>query len=67
MENCQAVKKGEKIGAMVKSCRMAKKAGLLPHITIMFGYPWENEKQVQCTCEFEGVRKVSYDIIRNRR
>ena len=43
------IQKGEKIGEMVKSCRMAKKAGLSPHITIMFGYPWENEAQVEKT------------------
>lgn len=43
------VQKGEKIGEMIQSCRMAKKAGLSPHITIMFGYPWENEKQVEKT------------------
>lgn len=28
---------------------MAKKAGLSPHITIMFGYPWEDEKQIANT------------------
>ncbi len=41
--------KGEKIEEMVESCKMAKKAGLSPHITIMFGYPWEDEEQVQNT------------------
>lgn len=41
--------KAEKIEYMVESCRMAKKAGLSPHITLMFGYPWEDEEQVQNT------------------
>lgn len=41
--------KGEKIEDMIESCKMAKKAKLSPHITIMFGYPWEDEEQVQNT------------------
>ena len=41
--------KAEKIEDMVESCKLAKKAGLSPHITIMFGYPWENEAQVRKT------------------
>lgn len=45
------IKKGEKAGAMVRSCRMAKKAGLSPHITIMFGYPWEDEAQIRRTVQ----------------
>jgi radical SAM superfamily enzyme YgiQ (UPF0313 family) len=43
------IEKAEKIGDMVESCKLAKKAGLSPHITIMFGYPWENEEQVRKT------------------
>ena len=43
------LKKGEKIEAMIESCRLAKKAGLSPHVTIMFGYPWEGEKEIQNT------------------
>lgn len=41
--------KGEKIEAMVESCKLAKKAGLSPHITLMFGYPWEDAKEVENT------------------
>lgn len=41
--------KCEKIEQMTESCRMAKKAGLSPHITIMFGYPWEDEKMIANT------------------
>lgn len=43
------IAKAEKIEDMVESCKLAKKAGLSPHITIMFGYPWENEAQVRKT------------------
>jgi len=41
--------KGEKIEEMVESCKLAKKAGLSPHITLMFGYPWEDEEAVNNT------------------
>lgn len=34
-----------------ESCRMAKKAGLFPHITVMFGYPWENADDVHNTID----------------
>lgn len=43
------IAKCEKIEDMVQSCKMAKKAGLSPHITLMFGYPWENEAMVRNT------------------
>lgn len=45
------INKGEKIEEMIESCRLAKKAGLSPHVTIMFGYPWEGEKEIQKTVE----------------
>ncbi|MFC1674273.1 B12-binding domain-containing radical SAM protein [Candidatus Omnitrophota bacterium] len=34
--------KGLKAGRIIEDCRAATKAGLFPHITIMFGYPWED-------------------------
>lgn len=43
------IEKCEKIEDMVESCKLAKKAGLSPHITLMFGYPWEDEKMVNNT------------------
>jgi radical SAM superfamily enzyme YgiQ (UPF0313 family) len=43
------IDKGVKIEKMVESCKLAKKAGLCPHVTIMFGYPWETEEEVQNT------------------
>lgn len=45
------IQKCEKIEDMVESCKLAKKAGLSPHITIMFGYPWEDEKQIENTVQ----------------
>lgn len=41
--------KGVAVEQIVSSCRDAKKAGLNPHITIMFGYPWEHEGEIQET------------------
>jgi radical SAM superfamily enzyme YgiQ (UPF0313 family) len=35
------IKKNLKIEEIVESCKLARRAGLYPHITIMFGYPWE--------------------------
>ncbi len=35
------LKKNVKIETIIEECRLATKAGLFPHITIMFGYPWE--------------------------
>jgi len=43
------IKKCVKADEMVESCKLAKKAGLSPHVTIMFGYPWETEEEVQNT------------------
>ena len=35
----------------MESCKLAKKAGLSPHITIMFGYPWEDADQIANTVQ----------------
>ena len=40
------INKKENIDKMIESCRNAKKAGLSPHITMMFGYPWEDQKMI---------------------
>lgn len=50
-ETLDKIVKAEKIEDMVESCKNAKKAGLSPHITLMFGYPWEDEKMVQNTVD----------------
>lgn len=36
--------KGLKVEEIESGVRMAKKAGLEPHLTIMLGYPWETEE-----------------------
>lgn len=43
------VNKGEKIEEMISAVKLLKKAGLYPHITIMFGYPWETEEDAKNT------------------
>ena len=43
------VKKGETIEEMVEAVKLMRKAGLFPHITIMFGYPWETEQDAKNT------------------
>ncbi len=48
-ETLDRVNKAEKIEDMVESLKMAKKAGLSPHITLMFGYPWEDKEQIRNT------------------
>jgi len=37
--------KGVKVEEIVRSCKEAKEAGLEPHITIMFGYPFESRDE----------------------
>lgn len=34
---------------MIESCRQARAEGLYPHITLMFGYPWESYEEALCT------------------
>ncbi|MCP4649275.1 MAG: radical SAM protein [PVC group bacterium] len=43
------INKNLKVEAITESCRNARKAGLYPHITIMFGYPWESYEDAQNT------------------
>jgi len=42
-------KGGLSVDKIIESCKMASKAGLSPHITIMFGYPWEEYEDVMET------------------
>ncbi|RJP29018.1 MAG: radical SAM protein [Candidatus Omnitrophota bacterium] len=35
------INKNLKVEEIITSCKDARRAGLYPHITIMFGYPWE--------------------------
>ena len=45
------VNKGIKVEEIIDSCKWASRAGLSPHITIMFGYPWENYENAQKTLD----------------
>ncbi len=36
------INKNLKVQDIIDGCKLATKAGLYPHITIMFGYPWES-------------------------
>ncbi|MFQ5906767.1 MAG: B12-binding domain-containing radical SAM protein, partial [bacterium] len=40
-ETLDRINKRLTVEEIVESCRMARTAGLYPHVTIMFGYPWE--------------------------
>ena len=48
-ETLDRINKGTKVEDTANACRMAKNAGLEPHLTVMFGYPWETKKEMQET------------------
>lgn len=41
--------KGIQASDILDSCRMAKLAGLEPHVTVMVGYPWETREDIRNT------------------
>ncbi len=43
------ISKNMKIEEIISSCKLARQAGLSPHVTIMFGYPWEEVEEAQQT------------------
>ena len=45
------IDKALNVETIIKSCREARRAGLYPHITLMFGYPWESYEQAKKTLE----------------
>ena len=45
------LKKGNKAEEILPSCKAAADAGLSPHITVMLGYPWETEEDIEKTYE----------------
>ena len=45
------IQKCGKASDIENSMRMAKKAGLEPHVTCMVGYPWETQEQAQATID----------------
>lgn len=48
-ETLNRLDKGLKVYQIEESVRVAKKAGLEPHLTIMLGYPWETEQMAMNT------------------
>jgi len=45
------IDKGIKVEDVARACKLAKKAGLDPHLTIMVGYPWESREDAQNTID----------------
>lgn len=45
------INKNLKVETIIKSCQEARQAGLYPHITLMFGYPWEAYEAAEKTLE----------------
>lgn len=50
-ETLDLLNKNLKVETIIESCRLARLAGLYPHITIMFGYPWESYEDARKTLE----------------
>ncbi|OGC47195.1 hypothetical protein A2886_00930 [candidate division WWE3 bacterium RIFCSPHIGHO2_01_FULL_42_13] len=48
-ETLDKLDKGIKVHQIEEGVKMAKKAGLEPHLTIMLGYPWETEEMAKNT------------------
>ncbi len=46
--------KNIKVEKIIEDCRLATRAGLYPHITIMFGYPWETYEDALKTLRLGG-------------
>ena len=51
-ETLDKLDKGVKVQEQADGFRMAKKAGLEPHATVMLGYPWETEEMAKNTIKF---------------
>jgi len=45
------IDKNLKVDEIIQSCKEARHAGLYPHITIMFGYPWESYQDAKKTLD----------------
>jgi len=50
-ETLDRLNKGIKVSDIAEGCKMVKRAGLEPHLTIMVGYPWETKEDVMATIE----------------
>jgi radical SAM superfamily enzyme YgiQ (UPF0313 family) len=51
-ETLDKLDKGMKVHEIEEGVRMAKSAGLEPHLTVMLGYPWETEEMAQKTIDY---------------
>jgi radical SAM superfamily enzyme YgiQ (UPF0313 family) len=51
-ETLDKLNKNLKVEQIEPALSAAKKAGLKPHVTVMVGYPWEGEKEIQKTVSF---------------
>ena len=56
----ERINKKIKTDQIIESCKNARKAGLSPHITVMFGYPWERKEDILNT-----LRLGSYLLRKN--
>ncbi|MBU1125451.1 MAG: radical SAM protein [Candidatus Omnitrophica bacterium] len=45
------INKNLNVDRIIEDCKAARCAGLFPHITIMFGYPWESYEDAQKTLQ----------------
>lgn len=52
------INKGIQVQDLIDAVRMAKKAGLQPHITAMMGYPWETKEEAKKTIQ---IAKMLFD------
>lgn len=46
------INKNSTVGVIKPVLKMAKEAGLWPHLTVMVGYPWETRRQAEKTLDF---------------
>jgi len=44
-ETLDRINKNLKVERIIQDCKAASRAGLYPHITVMFGYPWETYEE----------------------
>jgi len=50
-ETLNRINKNLKVERIIEDCKAARSAGLFPHITIMFGFPWETYEDALKTLE----------------
>ncbi len=50
-ETLNRLDKNLTVSQIIESCKLARQAGLFPHITIMFGHPWETYVDAKKTLE----------------